>query len=590
MERTGNNDGEGVVSPAESHSGKSVRSLRLWPAWMIAVATFVALVLTVTPSIANGPRFLIMIGGPLLGLLLISFWVLFLSRLKVLEKLAISLAALALPALAFAVSDPNEASRTALFIYGVPLAVLLVTLGFSIWKNRSGRVLRTAALMALGWAAFVPLRNDGFDGDYFPELTWRWTPDHEATLERLPFGEQEPQMEIQEPSWAAGQSWQQFRGPTGDGVVEDVLSQIDWQATPPQEVWRISIGPGWSSFTYHQGRLFTQEQRGELEYISCYSAEDGSLLWSHADASRFEEVVSGSGPRSTPSVSEGRVYAMGARALLTCLDEVTGSLIWQRDLAKELNLRVPQWGFSGSPTVIDGKVIVYAGGADDNGLLALSTETGEKVWGFPSTGENYTTARLLTLSGVDCLMFCDQSGVHALEPSSGSLQWSFKPSGWKSTPMVDPQKLGDASLLVALGDGVGMARLETVRNDDQWTIEEQWSTNQLRPSFNDSLIDGDLIFGFNQNIFSCIDAKTGRRIWHGGRFGFGQAVLLENLGVILLAAEKGDAIFLRASGENLDLIHRIPLLDDKTWNHPVVIGNRLFMRNGKVAACLQLSP
>jgi outer membrane protein assembly factor BamB len=143
---------------------------------------------------------------------------------------------------------------------------------------------------------------------------------------------------------------------------------------------------------------------------------------------------------------------------------------------------------------------------------------------------------------------------------------------------------------VGLGDGVGLARLEIRRTEAEWSIEESWTTTKLRPSFNDSVVLGDSVYGFNQAVFSCVDAKTGQRKWQGGRYGFGQTILLKNAGQIIVAAENGDAVLLRATPEKLDEIARIPVLNDKTWNHPIVVGNRLFLRSGKAAVCLQLEP
>ena len=135
-----------------------------------------------------------------------------------------------------------------------------------------------------------------------------------------------------------------------------------------------------------------------------------------------------------------------------------------------------------------------------------------------------------------------------------------------------------------------MSRLEVDHSTGSWLVNETWSTTKLRPSLNDSLVFGGNVYGYNQAIFSCIDAQTGERKWQGGRYGFGQAVLLKNSAQIIVAAEDGDVALLRANSEKLDELARIPVLDGKTWNHPIVVGDRLFLRNGKVAVCLQLSP
>ncbi|MBX3423091.1 MAG: PQQ-binding-like beta-propeller repeat protein [Pirellulaceae bacterium] len=576
-----------------STESQPVSRLRLWPAWLICAVMLLCIGLSVTPSIANGPRFMLMVGGPVLGGLAFIVWAMFASRLSAREKVLWGLAASILPALSLILTMPGLATRSMLLLYGLPLAVVAVVIALTIGARSPRRVAWSAALMAVAWSFFPVIRNEGFDGDYYPELAWRFAPVHEQTLPELRTPSEIPTISRANPDWAKGQSWPAFRGPQGNGSVDDQLADQDWSSKPPKELWRIDIGPGWSSFAYHEGRLFTQEQRGEMEHTTCYSAEDGSLLWSHGDAVRFEEVVSGAGPRGTPSVAEGRVYAMGARALLTCLDEQRGTVIWQRNLEQEVQAKVPTWAFSGSPLVIGNLVIIFAGGSGDNGLIAVDSQSGQTVWAFSVAGEseNYTTARLLRLADVDCLIFCDGRGVHALEPLSGALLWDYKPAQWSSSgmKMVDPQALDSTRLLVSLGDGVGLCCLQVTLDGDQWTISENWTTTQLRPSFNDSLVHGDLIFGFNQNIFGCIDAHTGQRLWHGGRYGFGQAILLKNSRTILVVSEKGDLILLKAQGDKLEVLQRQPVLDGKTWNHPIVVGDRLFMRNGKTAVCLQLA-
>lgn len=574
----------------ENKSGTA--PLRLWPAWVIAVGVAVALVLSVTSSIPNRPRFLIMMASPLVGGIVFSGWVLFASRLRWREKLGIALAGLVLPVISGAISVSDSALRTTMWTNGVPLAIFLVTIGLTVSAKNPRRAIIATVLLALGWGSFALVRNDGFDGDYYPEFAWRWSPIHEETLPALPAatsGSEEPATATADTSAPmTTPEWGQFRGPAGTGVVDDLLEVTDWKANPPRELWRIQVGPGWSSFAFHNDRLFTQEQRGDNEYVTCYSATNGELLWSHSDSSRFTEVVSGAGPRSTPAVHDGRVYALGGRGLLNCLNELSGELIWQRDFVKEFEAPVPMWGFSGSPVIVENKVILFAGGKGMHGLIAVDALTGETQWAIESPETNYSTARLLTLADIPQLLFCDGRGIHGLKPADGQILWSYRPADYQGPAMVDPQPVTDNRILVSLGDGIGVTCLEVGISEERWKITEVWTSKRLRPSFNDSVVVGDSIFGFNQAIFSCIDANTGERRWNAGRYGFGQAIALKNSQTIIVAAENGDAVFLKAGSDKLEEQLRIPVLEDKTWNHPIVVGNRLFMRNGKVAVCLQL--
>ncbi|MEY2724911.1 MAG: hypothetical protein RLZZ458_778 [Planctomycetota bacterium] len=572
---------------------------RLWPAWLISAALVAVLVLTVTPSIANKPRFFLMMGGPLLGGLMFSMWLLFLSRLRWLDRLRLAGLGVVLPFAAGLVSDSGAALRTAMWVHGVPLAVFAITAGLSFAGRRPQGWRWAAGLLAAAWFSFALVRNEGFDGEYYPEFAWRWSAEHESTLPLLgskPGKEREPATLAEETAGGSTASvvqstaaeWPGYRGRFGDGVAEDTAGEPDWRVKPPEVLWKISVGPAWSSFAWHNGRLFTQEQRREEECITCYSAEDGSLIWSQASSSRFTEVVSGAGPRSTPTVHNGRVFAMGGRGLLTCLNEVDGSVLWQRDLAQTIGARVPMWGFSGSPFPVDDRIIVFADGDGANGLISVDVSTGEIVWGFESHGMNYTTVRDFELCGQRCLVFCDGRGVHGLNADSGSEVFSYRPSKWNAGPMVDPQQLGPAALLVSLGDGVGLCRLDLEQSDGSWRISEGWTTSRLRPSFNDSLVHNGSIYGFNQDLLCCLDATTGELRWRGKRYGFGQAVLLKNAGRILVAAENGDAVLVKADAGRFEELGRIPVLDDKTWNHPIVVGDRAYLRNGRTAAALLL--
>jgi outer membrane protein assembly factor BamB len=207
-----------------------------------------------------------------------------------------------------------------------------------------------AAGLAVVWSIFLLLRLDGFDGRYMPEIAWRWSP----TAEQKLLAKEATGAPLSDSAWEPQNAqWPGFRGPGRNSRVVYRTEPLDWTSSPPRQLWRISIGPGWSSFAYASGRLYTQEQRGDREAVSCYDAETGDLLWMHTDEVRFSEIVSGAGPRATPALAEGYLFALGGKGLLSCLDPATGSLLWQRDLMEEVSAELPVWGFAGSPLVIE---------------------------------------------------------------------------------------------------------------------------------------------------------------------------------------------------------------------------------------------
>ena len=159
-----------------------------------------------------------------------------------------------------------------------------------------------------------------------------------------------------------------FLGHDRSGVVSRVQLARDWEARPPQLVWRQPIGEGWSAFAVVNGYAVTMEQRGEREAVTAYDARTGALLWSQEIGARFSHPLGGIGPRSTPTIDEGRVFALGSRGQIACLDGATGALIWEKNLLEEYGVSREQefasiqYGRSNSLLIVDDLVIVPAGG------------------------------------------------------------------------------------------------------------------------------------------------------------------------------------------------------------------------------------
>ena len=328
--------------------------------------------------------------------------------------------------------------------------------------------------------------------------------------------------------------------------------------------------------------IYTQEQRGDEEVVASYNLTTGEPVWRHRDAARFWESNAGPGPRATPTVSGGRVFAFGATGILNVLDALDGTVVWSRDVASDIGAEIPTWGFSSSPLVVDDDVIVAAAGQ----LVAYDFATGDHRWSGPAGGAGYSSPHLLTIDGFAQVLLLSEAGATSVAPADGSLLWEHP---WPGYPIVQPARTADGDVLISASQASGMRRLGVARRAGGWTIEERWTSIRLKPYFNDFVVHQGHAFGFDGTILACMDLDDGKRKWKGGRYGQGQLVLLADQDVLLVVSEKGELVLVAATSDQFTELARFKAIEGKTWNHPVLVGDLLLVRNGKEMAAFRLS-
>ena len=606
------------------------RNLRMWPAAIIIVLQLIGMF--VVPSLMEDagpvPIMAVVAGGALLLL-----WWLLASGAPWLERFAVLVPmALAVPVLPF-LAHPSIAGAGQDMLIKI-LPVPLMMWGLAAWAaltRRSSTATRVAALLVAIVVSCIPLlitRTNGVGGSAGFDVRWRWTPTAEDLLlaqnepdppppaaasasARQETGElrrdpavaasgreggpvapvpSAPALAPDAPAApaapvapAAPAEWPGFRGAHRDGVAHGVLINTDWSASPPVQMWRRSVGPGWSSFAVHGDLLYTQEQRGDDEIVGCYRVSTGEPVWRHRDAVRFYESNGGAGPRATPTLYGDRVYAHGATGVLNALNARTGKKIWSRDVAADTGRAVPEWGFASSPLIVDDIVVVAAAGT----LAAYDLDTGAPRWKGPSYGGSYSSPHLATFDGVKHIILLGGPGVISMGVDGAKL-FEYP---WEPGPITQPALTADGDIIVntiAMTGGMGTRRLHVTRGASGWNIEERWTSNGLKPYFNDLVVHKGNAYGFDNNILSSINLETGARNWKGGRYGNGQMVLLADQDLLLLTSEEGEVVLVSATPDAHKEIARFPVLNAKTWNHPVVVRDVLLVRNGEEMAAFRL--
>jgi len=467
------------------------------------------------------------------------------------------------------------------FVYVSPV----LSLGFVVWAVVSSylsvkmRRVTMVATILLTCGIWTLLRSDGITGDIDVDFTWRWAATHE---ERLLAQTVDEPMVIPPADTAAdsGFYWPGFRGPNRDGIVSGVRIATDWSESNPVEMWRRLIGPGCSSFAVRGNMLYTQEQRGEDEVVSCYNINTGQPVWRHHDKARFWDSHAGAGPRGTPTLNGGRVYTLGATGLLNVLDGRDGSVVWSRNAVTDSKEQIPGWGISSSPLVFDDVVIV----AVSSKLVAYDITTGEPCWFGPDSGENYSSPHLLTIDGVPQVVLMSNYGATSFAPSNGKLLWQYPVKGAR---IVQPAIIADGEILITIGSRKGLRRLTINHETGSWNIQEGWTSTRLRPEFNDFVVHKNHVFGFEGLSLVCIDVESGKRKWKGGHYG-GQFVLLADQDLLMVLTEKGDLALVKATPGQFTELAQFPAIEGKTWNHPVLVGDILVVRNTQEMAAFRL--
>lgn len=570
--------------------------LRLWPGLLLVALQWI--IRYMVPLAFPEAMLFAVLGGVACGVGVILWWTFF-SRAPKLERWGGLLVMIVVAVLTRPFLHPSIGGGMMGLLFPIYLIPIL-SLALVLWAAATRSLLPTARRVAflcavlLACGGFTLLRTEGMTGQARSEFDWRWTPTKEQqvlarvtlpppppapapTVEAAPVAPA-PAAVVAPPVVA---EWPGFRGPNRDSIIPGTAIATDWSRQKPTELWRKPVGPGWSSFAVAADRLYTQEQRAEEELVSCYDAATGDPVWIHRDQARFWESNAGAGPRATPTVDEGRVYAFGATGILNALDAKTGARIWFRNVANDTDTKIPGWGFSSSPLIVADTVIVAAGGQ----LAAYDRNTGKPRWQGPKSGGGYSSPHLYTAGGVTQVVLQSSQAIHAVDPRDGTLLWKHEwtPNG----PIVQPAVLNN-DLLITGGDGTGMQRIALSRAANDWKPEQRWATMGLKPNFNDYVAHNDHVYGFDNAILACIDANDGQRKWKGGRYGHGQLLLLRDQNLLLVLSEEGEIALVKAEPDQFTEVARTPVLDGKTWNHPVLVGDRLYVRNGSEMAALRL--
>lgn len=379
------------------------------------------------------------------------------------------------------------------------------------------------------------------------------------------------------PCLAVGDDWPQFRGPGRDGISNETNLLSKWSEDGPEVLWRRALGHGFSGISVVERRLFTMYSDGSDEWLTAIDTASGRRLWRvHVDSNFSNDQ--GDGPRATPTVASGVVYALSAKGRLLAAAMDSGEELWKKDLKVEVGAKVPTWGVSTSPLVEGNLLILDAGGRPGASLVALDRMTGDLVWKSGSDKAGYAAPIAIEVGGKRQILSFSGSRLSAVTPSTGEILWTKK---WKTSWDVNaatPIFVPPDRVFVASGYDTGAALLRVTSTDTDTRAEEVWRTRAMKNQFSSSVYVDGYIYGFDNSTLKSIDAATGEDTWKE-RPGLGHGSLFYADGKLVILGERGTLLLIDADPSEFKELARARIFNSKCWTVPTLSGGRLFLRD-----------
>jgi outer membrane protein assembly factor BamB len=344
----------------------------------------------------------------------------------------------------------------------------------------------------------------------------------------------------------------------------------------------VPLGEGYSGISVVGDQLFTLYADAEGELLAAFDRNTGESRWTTRIADRLDTAM-GNGPRSTPTVADGRVFALGAKGDLVAAKASDGTILWRHNLPERFGSRPPQWGFASAP-LVDGDLLLIEVGGTDGAFAALDPATGEVRWQVYERGGGYSSPIVMTIGGVKQYVFVPTSAdqVVSLLPD-GTVHWTHS---WHAGTIAMPVAVGDDGLFVSASNDIGAMVVKISESTDGVEIEELWRSREMKNHFSSSVYYQGHIYGFDGGTFKCIDALTGEFRW--GKRGLGKGSLIVTGDRLIVLGDRGQLVLVEATAEAYRELATAQVMGGKTWTSPAFAGGQLFLRNQEEMVALDL--
>lgn len=384
--------------------------------------------------------------------------------------------------------------------------------------------------------------------------------------------------------------WPQWRGPNRDGAAGSFTAPSVWPERLVQK-WKVDVGLGYAAPITVGDRVFVFTRQDPNEVLRALDVTTGKVVWEAIYPAPFKPNPAatrghGTGPKSTPTFSNGQLYTLGMSGIVTAFDAASGKQIWQ----KPASSAQPMYHTAMSPLVDRGLVVLHVGGHGDGALTAFDANTGEVKWSWNGDGPAYGSPIVAELGGTRQVITLTQENLVGVDAATGALLWR-RPFAVRATRnAVTPILHGQTVIVSGLERSVTAFRV--VRQDNQWTTEDVWENTDASMDMSTGVVIGETLFGFsprNSGQFFALDAKTGKTLWLTAGREAGNAAVVRAGNLWLALEDDAELVVARASASKFDLVQRYSVADSATWAQPVISGNRVIVKDVSTVALWTLN-
>lgn len=385
---------------------------------------------------------------------------------------------------------------------------------------------------------------------------------------------------------ASAADWPQWRGPNRDGISAETGLLDSWPKGGPPLVWKTKgLGEGYAGSSIVHGRLFTQGQRGDKEFVLAIDANTGKELWRVETGRAFHEQR-GHGPRGTPTVDGDRLYALAADGTLVCLEAATGKKIWGFNIVERFRSDAPHWGISESPLVEGDRVIVTPGGSGA-AVVALDKMSGKILWQSQSDRAGYSSPIAFDAGGARKVVAFTGDGAISLDVKNGELQWRYNKVSNRTANIATPI-VHDGFVFLSSDYGTGCALLKLAPSGGSVSASEVYFNRDMRNHYSSSVLVGDYLYGYSSSVLTAMKFQSGEVAWRDRSVGKGGLIYADRY--LYCLSENGVMGLVDATPQGYREKSRFEISkgDFPTWTPPVIADGKLYLREQDNLYCYNI--